>query len=95
MTRIIGIAVVLFLMLGGGLFSLVKLGLWNSVSTIGWADKELTTRYMVDSKGFDVRAYEWIPAENPNVRMVFISGTKSSGVGSYTIANPEETNSDE
>lgn len=64
-------------------------GLFDSVMTSGWTDKETTSKYQMEVYGFDVRVYEWIPSENPNVRMVFLAGKSSSGVGSYTIAPTE------
>ncbi len=61
-------------------------GLFNSITTSGWDDKDVTSRYTLDVKGFDVRVYEWTPTANPNVRMVFVAGETSSGVGSYVVA---------
>ena len=64
-------------------------GLFDSMVTSGWSDKEVESKYTMEVHGFDVRVYEWIPEENPNVRMVFLAGEKSSGVGSYTITPPK------
>jgi monoamine oxidase len=58
-------------------------GLFDSVTTSGWDDKDVTTKYKLDVHGFDVRVYEWIPTNNPKARIVFVAGEHSSGVGSY------------
>lgn len=60
-------------------------GMFDSIVTSGWSDKDVTSKYKLDVHGFDVRVYEWIPSDNPNARIVFVAGEKSSGVGSYNI----------
>lgn len=60
-------------------------GIWDSITTSGWSTKDTTTKYLLDVKDYDVRVYEWTPADNPNVRMVFVAGNESSGVGSYVV----------
>ena len=71
------------------LFGLMVAGpanaLWNTISTSGWDDKTVTSKYLLDVKGYDVRVYEWAPADNPDARIVFVAGEKSSGVGGYQV----------
>ncbi len=62
-------------------------GLFDSVTTAGWPSKVPVAKYKVDVKGFDVRAYEWVSEEDPNVRIVFVAGEKSSGVGTYRVGS--------
>lgn len=61
-------------------------GLFDSAMTSGWEDKNPSAKYKLDVYGFDVRVYEWIPKDNPNVRCVFVAGNEnSSGVACYDV----------
>lgn len=61
-------------------------GLFDSVATSGWDDKETTAKYKLKTYGFDVRVYEWVPKDNSNVRCVFVAGnTNSTGVACYKV----------
>lgn len=65
-------------------------GLWDSAVTSGWPTKDVTTKYKLDTYGFDVRVYEWTPRDNKNVRCVFVAGSNNStGVACYNI--PEKS----
>ena len=60
-------------------------GLISSFRSSNWETKP-TTKYKIDVMNFDVRIYEWTPADNPNVRCVFAAGNQnSSGVSCYNI----------
>ena len=61
-----------------------KAGMWDAVTTMDWETKE-TKAYKLDVEGYDARAYEWTPADNPNVRCVFVASNKSSGVACYSV----------
>ena len=69
----------------GVLVGSAQAGLFSSVMTSGWTNKEVNAKYTLEVHGFDARVYEWIPEDNPNVRMVFVASNASSGVGSYTV----------
>jgi hypothetical protein len=78
----------------GVLVGSAQAGLFDSMMTSGWTDKEVNAKYNMEVYGFDVRVYEWIPADNPNVRMIFVAGKSSSGVGSYTVDPAFQVNVD-
>ena len=59
-------------------------GLFDSAMTSNWDTVEGKS-YKLDVYGFDARAFEWTPLDNPNVRCVFVSSNKSSGVACYDI----------
>lgn len=56
-------------------------GLFDTVATSGWDNKEVSAKYKLKSYGYPVRAYEWTPKYNKNVRCVFIAGSESLGGG--------------
>lgn len=61
-------------------------GLFDSAMTSGW-EKKSTDKYKLEVYGWDVRAYEWTPKENPNWRCVFLAGNEnSSGSACYPVA---------
>lgn len=48
-------------------------------------DRHPTAEYNLDVFGNDVRVYEWTPADNPNIRCVFVAGNQNStGVACYS-----------
>ena len=59
-------------------------GLFDSAMTADW-DTVKGKSYKLEVYGFDARAFEWTPLDNPNVRCVFVSSNKSSGVSCYDI----------
>lgn len=49
-------------------------------------DRYPTAEYNLDTYGLDVRVYEWAPADNPNIRCVFVAGSENStGVACYPV----------
>ena len=59
-------------------------GIFSSVVTSDWELKKPSSKYMVETYGFDVRVYEWTPKDNPNYTCVFVAGNNnSSGVACY------------
>lgn len=61
-------------------------GMWEKVST--FTDKEVkpSAQYTVDTAGWNVRVYEWVPADNKNWRCMFAGGEKKGGVACYPAA---------
>jgi len=61
-------------------------GFLSAATTTGWPTKD-TVAYKLDTRGYDVRVYEWTPDENPNIRCVFVAGeTNSTGVACYEVS---------
>ena len=65
-------------------------GLWKSIATSDWETKP-SAHYKVEALGFDVRAYEWTPEYNENVRCVFVAGADGNG-NAGVACYPVETN---
>lgn len=62
-------------------------GLLKTIATSGWETKP-SAKYKVSTAGYDVRVYEWTPADNENVRCVFVAGADgngNAGVACYEI----------
>ena len=57
-------------------------GFFDTAMTSGWKDKQPTSKYELETYGYDVRVYEWTPEGNPNVRCVAVTGKN----GSYSVA---------
>ena len=61
-------------------------GLWNTLTTGDW-DKIQPTKYVLDVKGFDLRAYEWVPATSPGTTCVAMFGeTGPTGLDCFDTA---------
>lgn len=59
-------------------------GLFDQVATGTWKSKEVTAKYKLETYGYNVRVYEWVPQDNKNMRCVFVAGeTNSTGVACY------------
>jgi len=59
-------------------------GWLDSAVTMNWPTQEPKHQYKVSVHGFDVRVYEWVPKDNPDMRCVFVAGNEnSSGVACY------------
>lgn len=85
MKQFIGTKLVKAAVLGLALVSgQVSAGLFDSVMTSGW-DTVKSKPYSLGVYGFDARAFEWTPMDNPNVRCVFVASNKSSGVACYDV----------
>lgn len=68
--------------------STAQAGWVDSLTTSNWPTQKPTTKYKLDSHGWDVRIYEWTPKDNPNVRCVFVAGNQnSSGVACYDVGS--------
>ena len=60
-------------------------GLFDSVMTSDWKTIE-SKPYNLGVYGYDARAFEWTPLDNPNVRCVFVASNESSGVACYEVS---------
>ena len=67
-------------------------------ASAGWIDGAVNTliagdapsndakMYRIETMGNDVRIYEWIPEDNPNVRCAFAAGSSNStGLACYEV----------
>lgn len=61
-------------------------GLWEKLSTMDQPIVKPTAQYLVEAAGWNVRVVEWVPAYNPNVRCMFVGGSKKGGATCYPIA---------
>lgn len=53
-------------------------------------DRKPTAEYNLDTFGNDVRVYEWTPADNKDIRCVFVAGSdNSTGVACYPVSKGE------
>lgn len=58
--------------------------IFASVATSGWKTIAPSIKYKLDTRGYDIRVYEWTPAHNDNISCVFVSGSENStGVACY------------
>ena len=60
-------------------------GLWEKVTTMGAQTVKPSSEYLIETAGWNIRVYEWIPADNPNIRCMFAAGSKKGGVACYSI----------
>lgn len=60
-------------------------GLWEKITTIGEETQKPSATYLVETAGWNIRVYEWIPKDNPNVRCMFAAGSQKGGVACYSI----------
>jgi len=60
-------------------------GLWEKVTTMGAQTVKPSSEYLIETAGWNIRVYEWVPADNPNVRCMFAAGSKKGGVACYSI----------
>jgi len=61
-------------------------GMLMSAMSAGWPTKQAAAKYKLDAIGFDLRIYEWIPKDNPNVRCLVVAGNQNStGVSCYNV----------
>lgn len=60
-------------------------GLWEKVTTMGAQTIKPSSEYLIETAGWNIRVYEWIPADNPNIRCMFAAGSKKGGVACYSI----------
>jgi hypothetical protein len=60
-------------------------GLWEKMTTMGAQTVKPSSEYLIETAGWNIRVYEWIPADNPNVRCMFAAGSKKGGVACYSI----------
>jgi len=60
-------------------------GLWEKMTTMGAKTVKPSSEYLIETAGWNIRVYEWIPADNPNVRCMFAAGSKKGGVACYSI----------
>lgn len=73
--------------------SVTHAGLWDSAVTSTWPTVEDVRKYKLSTHGYDVRVYEWAPADNKNVRCVFVAGNENStGVACYPVEKSKERN---
>ncbi len=63
----------------------VQAGLWEKMTTMGAKTVKPSSEYLVETAGWNIRVYEWIPADNPNVRCMFAAGSQKGGVSCYSI----------
>lgn len=61
-------------------------GLWEKMTTLDQETVKSTSSYLVEASGWDVRVVEWTPKENPNVRCMFVGGSKKGGATCYPVA---------
>ncbi|CAC9590753.1 hypothetical protein [uncultured Gammaproteobacteria bacterium] len=60
-------------------------GLWEKMTTMGAETVKPSAEYLIETAGWNIRVYEWIPADNPNVRCMFAAGSQKGGVACYSI----------
>lgn len=63
----------------------VQAGLWEKMTTMGTKTVDPSAEYLIETAGWNIRVYEWIPADNPNVRCMFAAGSQKGGVACYSI----------
>tara|TARA_B100001079_G_C16307271_1_gene468372 strand:- start:407 stop:655 length:249 start_codon:yes stop_codon:yes gene_type:complete len=63
----------------------VQAGLWEKVTTMGAKTVKPSSEYLIETAGWNIRVYEWIPADNPNSRCMFAAGSQKGGVACYSI----------
>jgi len=49
-------------------------GLWEKMTTMGTTTVKPSSEYLIETAGWNIRVYEWIPADNPNARCMFAAG---------------------
>jgi hypothetical protein len=62
-------------------------GLWEKMTTMGIETVKPSAEYLIETAGWNIRVYEWIPADNPNTRCMFAAGSQKGGVACYSINN--------
>jgi len=60
-------------------------GLWEKMTTMGTTTVKPSSEYLIETAGWNIRVYEWIPADNPNARCMFAAGSQKGGVACYSI----------
>ncbi len=76
----------LSILLAGFLLSIsAQAGLWEKMTTMGAETVKPSSEYLIETAGWNIRVYEWIPADNPNVRCMFAAGSQKGGVACYSI----------
>ena len=60
-------------------------GLWEKMTTMGAQTVKPSSEYLIETAGWNIRVYEWIPADNPNIRCMFAAGSQKGGVACYSI----------
>jgi hypothetical protein len=60
-------------------------GLWEKMTTMGTETVKPSSEYLIETAGWNIRVYEWIPADNPNARCMFAAGSQKGGVACYSI----------
>jgi hypothetical protein len=60
-------------------------GLWEKMTTMGAQTVKPSSEYLIETAGWNIRVYEWIPADNPNTRCMFAAGSQKGGVACYSI----------
>ena len=65
----------------------VQAGIWENITTMGATTIKPSSEYLIETAGWNIRVYEWIPADNPNTRCMFAAGSKKGGVACYSINN--------
>ncbi|QKQ24724.1 hypothetical protein HUE58_06480 [Candidatus Ruthia endofausta] len=63
----------------------VHAGLWEKITTMGVKTVTPTSEYLIETPGWNIRVYEWTPADNPNTRCLFAAGSQKGGVACYSI----------
>ncbi len=63
----------------------VQAGLWEKMTTMGATTVKPSSEYLIETAGWNIRVYEWIPADNPNTRCMFAAGSQKGGVACYSI----------
>ena len=62
-------------------------GLGEKMTTMGAQTVKPSSEYLIETAGWNIRVYEWIPADNPNSRCMFAAGSQKGGVACYSINN--------
>ena len=60
-------------------------GLWEKMTTMGAQTVKPSSEYLIETAGWNIRVYEWIPADHPNARCMFAAGSQKGGVACYSI----------
>lgn len=76
---IIGIGLVV------GMVSTAQAGMWNRLSNMNNEKIETTAEYQLETSGWNIRIYEWVPKHNKNIRCMFATGERKGGITCYPV----------
>lgn len=72
------------------LASTASAGVWEKLSTMNDPVAKPTARYNVEAAAWNVRVVEWVPAENPSYRCMFVGGSEKGGASCYPATQKQK-----